>query len=117
MPRSRRLGARSEDLAADFLRGVGYTIVTRNFVAPGLSEIDIVAMDGEICVFVEVKERRSGGLVGPEESVSLSKQRRLWEAANYYLGTVVGKEVDARFDVVALEGGEIRHHIDAFRPL
>jgi putative endonuclease len=89
MPRSRRLGAGAEDSAAEFLRSLGYTIVTRNFVAPGLSEIDIVAMDGDVCVFVEVKERRTGGLVGPEESVSLSKQRRLWEAASYYLGIVV----------------------------
>ena len=116
MPRSRRLGATAEDSAADFLRGLGYTIVTRNYVAPGLSEIDIVAMDGDLMVFVEVKERRSGSLVGPEESVSLGKQRRLWAAANYYLGDVVQKEVDARFDVIAFDGGEIRHHIDAFRP-
>lgn len=117
MPRSRRLGADAEDLAADFLRGLGYTIITRNYVAPGLSEIDIVAMDGEICVFVEVKERRAGGLVGPEESISYAKQKRLWEAANYYLGTVVEKEVDARFDIVAFDGGKIRHHVDAFRPI
>ncbi|MEO7453551.1 MAG: YraN family protein [Fimbriimonadales bacterium] len=116
MPRSRRLGAHAEDAAAEFLRGLGYTIVTRNYVAPGLSEIDIVAMDGELMVFVEVKERRANSLVGPEESVSLPKQRRLWAAANYYLGDVVGKEVDARFDVVAFDGGDIRHHIDAFRP-
>ena len=117
MPRSRRLGASAEDSAADFLRGLGYTIVTRNYVAPGLSEIDIVAMDGDVCVFVEVKEWRAGGLVGPEESVSLGKQRRLWQAANCYLGNVIEREVDARFDVVALDGGEIRHHIDAFRPV
>ena len=116
MPRSRRLGARAEDIAADFLRSLGYTIVTRNYVAPGLSEIDIVAMDGDICVFVEVKERRFGSLVGPEESVSLSKQRRLWSAANHYLGNVVEDEVDARFDVIAFDGKQVRHHIDAFRP-
>ena len=117
MPRSRRLGANSEDLATDFLRGLGYTIVTRNYVAPGLSEIDVVAMEGDVMVFVEVKERRTKSLVGPEESVSLGKQRRLWAAANYYLGTIVEKEVDARFDVIAFDGGEIRHHIDAFRPI
>jgi putative endonuclease len=73
-------------------------------------------MDGEVCVFVEVKERRPRSMVGPEESVSLSKQKRLWSAANHYLGTVVEKEVDARFDVIAFDGSEIRHHIDAFRP-
>jgi Holliday junction resolvase-like predicted endonuclease len=55
-------------------------------------------------------------MFGPEESVSLYKKKRLWSAANHYLGTVVEKEVDARFDVIAFDGSEIRHHIDAFRP-
>jgi putative endonuclease len=95
---------------------LGYTIVTRNYVAPGLSEIDIVAMHGDVVVFVEVKERKSRSLVGPEESVSLRKQRRLWDAANYYLGNVVEREMDARFDVIAFDGDEVRHHVDAFRP-
>jgi len=116
MPRSRRLGASFEDVAADFLRDLGYTIVTRNYVVPGLSEIDIVAMDGDVCVFVEVKQRRAKSLVGPEESIGMKKQKRLWNAANYYLGNVVEREIGARFDVVAFDGDEIRHHIDAFRP-
>lgn len=116
MPRSNRLGASAEDRAAVFLRELGYTIVKRNYVAPGLSEIDIVAMDGEVLVFVEVKERRRGGMVGPEESIGAAKRRRLWLAANHYLGEVVGKEVTARFDVIAFDGDELRHHVDAFRP-
>ena len=116
MPRSRRLGATAEDRAAEFLQSLGYTIVTRNYVAPGLSEIDIVAMHGDMLVFVEVKGRKSQSLVGPEESVSPSKQRKLWEAAGHYLGNVVEREVDARFDVIAFDGEEIRHHVDAFRP-
>ena len=116
MPRSRRLGATAEDAAANFLQSLGYTIVTRNYVAPGLSEIDIVAMHDNMLVFVEVKGRKSQSLVGPEESVSVSKQRKLWQAASHYLGNVVGREMDMRFDVVAIDGGNLRHHIDAFRP-
>jgi len=117
MPRSRRLGASAEDRAAAFLQNSGYTIVTRNYVAPGFSEIDIVAMTADdVLVFVEVKERRQGGMVGPEESISAAKRKRLWLAANHYLGEVVGKEMDARFDVIAFDGVEIRHHVDAFRP-
>jgi putative endonuclease len=117
MPRSNRLGATAEDRAAAYLRNSGYTIVTRNYIAPGLSEIDIIAMTSDdVLVFVEVKERRRGGLVGPEESIGALKRKRLWLAANYYLGEVVGKEVTARFDVIALDGDELRHHIDAFRP-
>lgn len=116
MPRSGRLGAGAEDRAADYFREIGYTIVTRNYVAPGISEIDLIAMDGEVLVFIEVKARKSRSLVGPEESVSIGKQRRLWEAANHYLGNVVEKEVDARFDVLAIDGDVLRHHVDAFRP-
>jgi len=116
MPRSRRLGASAEDRAAEFLQGMGYTIITRNYVARGISEIDIVAMQDDVLVFVEVKARRSQSLVGPEESVSRAKGKRLWDAANHYLGDVVGCEVTVRFDVVAIDGEDLRHHVDAFRP-
>lgn len=117
MPRSKRLGAEAEDRAAAFLRELGYVIVTRNYVVAGVSEIDIIAMTSDdVLVFVEVKERKRGTLVGPEESIGRLKRKRLWQAANHYLGEVVGKETSARFDVIAFDGKEIRHHIDAFRP-
>jgi len=109
------MGGDAEDRAALFLEDLGYTLVTRNYYAPQ-AEIDIVAMDGDNIVFVEVKQRKSGGWDIPEQTVTLSKQRRLWEAADYYLSEVVGNAAPARFDVIAVEGEALRHHKDAFRP-
>ncbi|MBA3725263.1 MAG: YraN family protein [Armatimonadetes bacterium] len=115
MPRNLRMGAHAEDAAASFLEGLGYTLVTRNYHAPQ-AEIDIIAMDGDNLVFVEVKQRKVGSWVSPEESVGLAKQTRLWQAADYYLAEVVGKALPARFDVIAVVGETLRHHKDAFRP-
>lgn len=115
MPRNLRRGAASEDRAAAYLLELGYTIITRNYYAPG-SEIDIVAMDGDTLVFIEVKNRKKGAWASPEEGVSLDKQRRLWDAAGYYVSENLGKECEMRFDVIAIEGESLRHHKDAFRP-
>lgn len=115
MPRSRRLGSDAEDRAAAHLQAIGYTVVARNVVFPKYSEIDIVCMDGDTVVFVEVKARKSGSIVGPEESIRRDKAARLWASAERYLAEYVGKESEARFDVVAIDGDDLRHHVDAFR--
>lgn len=115
MPRNRRLGANYEDAATDHLRSLGYTIVTRNYYAK-VAELDIVALDGDVLVFVEVRQRSKGGWELPEESVSAAKQKRLWTAAELYVCETLGREAPMRFDVVAFDGDMIRHHIDAFRP-
>lgn len=115
MPRNRRLGANAEDAAADYVCGLGYTLITRNYQVRG-AEIDMVALDGETLVFFEVRQRQKGGWALPEETVTLAKQKRLWQAAEQYLSDVLGKEAVVRFDVIAIEGDAMRHHKDAFRP-
>ena len=50
-------GQRGENVAARYLRNLGYKIIIRNFRCP-LGEIDIIAKDGRTLVFVEVKTRR-----------------------------------------------------------
>jgi putative endonuclease len=60
-------GARGEQAAADFLAArQGFAIVTRNWHRPRdrRDEIDLVCRDGEVLVFVEVKARAEGALVG-----------------------------------------------------
>lgn len=116
MSHARRIGAEAEGLAARHLRDKGYVIVKRNYVGTH-AEIDIIALDGEILVFVEVKYRKRGGWESPEESISPAKQKRLWKAAEQYLAEVVGKEQDMRFDVIAIQGEVVSHYVDAFRPL
>jgi putative endonuclease len=114
MPGFRQVGSDAEKRAEEHLLREGYAIVTRNYKS-GPSEIDIVAMDGAVVVFVEVRSRRLSAWTSPEESVDPKKQRRLWRTANEYLATTGMMESESRFDVIAIEGDDLRHHRDAFR--
>jgi putative endonuclease len=102
IPGRQATGRAGEDLAARTLQRAGYRIIQRNYRCPG-GEIDIVAEDAGELVFVEVRTRRTGGLVSPEESVNRQKQQRIVRAAEHYLTAVDGHERPWRVDVVAIE--------------
>ena len=51
------LGQWGEEVATDYLRRKGYTIVERDWKS-GHRDLDIIAMDGQTLVVVEVKRRR-----------------------------------------------------------
>lgn len=112
MSASRRLGSDFEDQAADFLLTQGFTIVTRRFRARR-GELDLVALDGDLLVFVEVKQRKDGYV--PEEAIGSQKIERLYSAAREYLQSTDQSDREFRFDVVAISGSEIRHHRDVFK--
>lgn len=115
MPNLRELGRAAEDAAAQFLRELGYTIVTRRYKARH-GEIDLVALDGDLLVFVEVKQRSAPGYV-PEESIGPAKRRALVDAARQYRSEVA-EDLDRpiRFDLIAIDRNGIRHHPDLFAP-
>jgi putative endonuclease len=98
----RTVGAAGEALAAGWLERAGLRILTRNYRCPG-GEVDIVADDRGEVVFVEVRTRRVGGLVGPEESITRRKQQRLLRAAEHYLQAAAAAERPWRIDLVAIE--------------
>lgn len=111
------LGDRGENVAARYLRNLGYKIIDRNFRCD-LGEIDIVARDGNTLVFVEVKTRAYDDPT-PEEQVNTNKQHRVTKAARFYLKRYGTPQPAARFDVVAIvwpSGREpqIRHTPNAF---
>jgi len=95
------LGRRGEALAADFLRTRRYTIVARNYRCPA-GEIDLVAMDGGVLVFVEVRSRRGDRVGTPLESVHPGKQARVVRVARQFLAERGWHDRDARFDVVGI---------------
>lgn len=68
-------GRRGEDAAAEFLRRRGLEVLARN-VRTAFGEIDLVAMDGDVVVFVEVKSRRGAGGHDALAAVDARKQRR-----------------------------------------
>ncbi|HPD14313.1 MAG TPA: YraN family protein [Planctomycetota bacterium] len=91
----------AEDAAADFLRRQGYRILRRNFATP-FGEIDLIALDEAMVVFVEVKSRVSDEFGPPEAAVDRRKQARLRRIAQYFLDRQALTEMPCRFDVVAL---------------
>lgn len=79
-----RAGQQAEERACAFLVAQGLTIVERNVRVPG-GEIDIVARDGAVLVFVEVRWRRTRGFGGALASLGWRKRERMAHAAQVYL--------------------------------
>lgn len=102
-----RLGRRGEDAAAEHLRRRGLEILARN-VRTAAGEIDIIALDADVVVFVEVKARRGAGAL---EAVDRRKQQRLSRLALAFLARAGWLGRAARFDVVAVDGGGICTHV------
>lgn len=100
-PDRQAIGRYGEDLAAHELEKLGFRIVDRNW-RTGRGEIDLVAWDGDILVFVEVKTRRGRSMGTPEEGLTKNKSEKLLEMAQMYL---LGHDLDVnwRIDLVAVE--------------
>ena len=118
MSRARALGLSGEEAAAVYLRGKKYRIISRGFRFHK-GEIDIIAYDGDVLVFVEVKTRRSADFGTPEESVTPLKERQIRKLAEAYLMLNNLGDAVCRFDILALssdgrQGYRVRHIPDAF---
>ncbi len=108
------LGRRGERAAEKYLRRSGYRIVKRNFRAAG-AEIDLVAIDGDILVFVEVKTRRSRDAGAPEEAVDERKQKQIRRAAEMFATRYRADDVTMRFDIIAVDASGERLVIELLR--
>ena len=76
------LGQWGEEVATDYLRRKGYTIVERDWKS-GHRDLDIIAMDGQTLVVVEVKTRRNRLFSNPEEAIDYHKLQSLRLSANH----------------------------------
>jgi putative endonuclease len=119
-PHRRGRGNVAEAAAARYLERKGYRILERNFFWRGC-EIDIVALDRDVLVFVEVRSLRHGLGFNPIATIGPRKRAQLIKAARVYLtkNDLIGKR-DCRFDVMGIlvrEDGEhdVEHLVDAFR--
>jgi putative endonuclease len=114
----RLLGDRGERAAVALLKRRGLRILRRNYRTKH-GEVDVIARDGGVVVFVEVKARRRGD---PAEAVTPEKQRRLALAALHFLKRHRLLEHPCRFDVVAILWPDdqgppaVEHYVDAFEP-
>ncbi|MBF0119956.1 MAG: YraN family protein [Desulfobacterales bacterium] len=98
---SKSLGNIGEELAVRHLEERGYIILEKNYRTK-FGEIDIIAQDKDVIVFVEVKTRKLNSIESPKEAITLKKQKKLSILATYYLKKIRGKNMKARFDVVAV---------------
>ncbi|MFQ5481881.1 MAG: YraN family protein [Nitrospinaceae bacterium] len=98
-----RFGQAGEAAALKFLQKKGYRILEQNFRTKA-GEIDLVAEQEGVLVFVEVKARTGMEFGGPARSVTLQKQKRLARTARQFLARNAIRERSCRFDVVTLVG-------------
>ncbi|HEX8833357.1 MAG TPA: YraN family protein [Abditibacteriaceae bacterium] len=98
----RQRGQEGEALSAAFLQERGWEILERNW-RPGnelRGEIDLIACDGRVLCFVEVKTRASSSHGAPQEAVTRAKQKQISALANAYLSIHKLDETPCRFDVI-----------------
>ncbi len=112
MSDSYKFGIESEERAVQFFLSLGYTIITRRFRVPR-GELDLVALDGDLLVFAEVKARH-GTSRPPEEALSQRKLQAMSRAANGYLAYIEEPDRAFRFDWVAIDDDGLRHYQDVF---
>ncbi len=95
-------GEQAEALAADFLRGEGLRITTRNYRSR-YGEIDLIAREGTTVVFVEVRSRASEAYGGAAASITAAKREKLLKTARHYLAGITPLP-PCRFDAVLVTG-------------
>jgi len=113
------LGKRGELVAARHLERMGHKVLMHNYRTRG-GEIDIVAREGDVLVFVEVKTSESVDGPAPHQRVTQHKQHRLTRAAKSYISHYE-KRPACRFDVVSIVWAKgrppvIEHIRNAFAP-
>ena len=96
------LGRWGEARAAEYLQSIGYEIVGRN-VRTRFGELDVVARQAGVTVFVEVKTRSSTSLGPPEISVTPAKLAHIYSSAQSYLMAHPEYAGDWRVDVIAIQ--------------
>jgi putative endonuclease len=98
-------GEKGERLAANWLRRErGFSLVARNWRNPRdrREEIDLVAREGAVLVFVEVKTRAAEAVVSGYFAVDERKRGVMRRAIEAYLAGLRVKPITVRFDVVEI---------------
>jgi putative endonuclease len=106
-------------VAAAWLKSQGCKILAKNYRGPRKGEVDIIARDRKLLLFVEVKTRRKGSKIRGLDAVGKEKQALIERGANSWLKRLGTRDLPWRFDVIEIkvEDGEkprINHVKDAF---
>lgn len=98
---NKELGKQGEQLAVDFLKKRGFSILEQNWTCFA-GEADIIALDDEAIHFIEVKTRIGDGNGFPAEAVDAKKRRRYEAISELYLNNYYGCETGVTFDIIAI---------------
>ncbi|MDO4644148.1 MAG: YraN family protein [Cardiobacteriaceae bacterium] len=101
-----RMGKAAEKSAAAYLKRQGLAIVANN-VRSRYGEIDLIARDGNVLVFVEVRSRKAGGQVSAAASITITKQEKIRKTALAYLQQHYAELPDCRFDAICIDGEQL----------
>jgi len=110
-PKHLNLGKTGEAFAAAYLEQNGYRLVAANFTLPVgrnrrdaviTAELDLVAYDGPVLCFVEVKTRSSDWFAPPEANVDRHKRRQIARAAREYRHMLGIQDEPYRYDVATV---------------
>lgn len=107
------LGVQGEALAKDYLLSKKYTILFQNYKTK-IGEIDIIAKQNDVIVFVEVKDRKTKRFGMPREAITPHKQNKIRTVATQYLMSKHLMNAKVRFDCVEILGNTITHIENAF---
>ena len=111
-----KLGQIGEDIAYNYLKDRGQTIIERNWRS-GHLEVDLISIDADGIHFVEVKTRRKNIQAPPQDNVDRKKQQRIIKAAGSFLKSGRGKNFGGRdciFDVIAVTIDKDQTRIEYF---
>jgi len=97
------IGDLGESIAVSYLKSEGRKILYRNYRGPKGGEVDIVARDGEVLSFVEVKTRRKREMSRPLDAVNKKKQELIKRGGRSWLGMLKETNFIWRYDVVEVE--------------
>jgi len=95
-------GRETEKFACDYLKKNGLSLIDKNFHSR-YGEIDLIMQHRETLVFIEVRYRKNNDYGGAKASITLDKQQKIHKTALFYMQKK-GRELNARFDVVAITG-------------
>ena len=102
MAEHNELGKWGEEIASRYLQEKGYVIIERDWKS-GKKDIDIIAIDNDVYVFVEVKARQNRMFGEPANAVNYYKMQYLKQAiSNYIKYRRLNNNV--RFDIVTIVG-------------
>jgi putative endonuclease len=101
MKHNQKIGKWGEDAVAAYLAGCGYEIIARNARTP-YGEIDIIARQNDVTIFIEVKTLRLSKNFFPEQNVTARKQAHMLACAEHY---AMENAIDHwQIDVISVEG-------------